>query len=342
MSLVLYMQGGSLSHIQCFKLVALSVVMELGALVSLWQTLGNHKYVAIVCTGFLFVMHVAALIPAIVNTVMVDPRGIVKTVHDYLLITSREGEMTKLKSVLGYAITQLTRFNIDKQGHVLVDTSTNRESRFVVDHYSANHADTAVCKMVVDIGAAEGVLGSNSYLFSQMGYQVLLVEPDPVNQKTISENLLPLFPSTLQMLKGAVGAKRGQGKFFRSADQSFTSGSLVEGINDDRAKYNARFKTVGSFDVEIYAFPDAMKGVRERCGEQNMFLMATIDAEGMEETILKMVSQASQFPLYIIYEWSRKAKIQGGIYEHETGYIVPGYKEAGRMDNNIVLERILK
>jgi FkbM family methyltransferase len=231
----------------------------------------------------------------------------------------------QFKKVLGMVLAQTSRFLVIGDSLAL-DTSTNWEGLTVYKAEKGNSAALPVsspdyCNTVVDVGAAEGVLGSNSFLWAQLGYNIVLAEPEPRHQETIANNVLRYFPK-VKLVKTAVSNFSGHGTFYRIKDNTLTTGTMQV------LKENRKVDT--SFTVEIKSYKQLiLENVRPMCEGKDTYFLLTVDVEGHEEPVLQQISSTIPRPKYIIYEWSDVLKF----------YNIPGYYEVARNVNNVILKK---
>lgn len=66
-------------------------------------------------------------------------------------------------------------------------TQLDTWSQFGEDRWIAEHYATDIAGIFVDVGASDGVTGSNSWMFEQLGWWCLCIEPDPRQRERLSK-----------------------------------------------------------------------------------------------------------------------------------------------------------
>jgi hypothetical protein len=206
------------------------------------------------------------------------------------------------------------RFDVSTHGEFsIVYRNMVRTQRFPLHPY------------VVDIGAMDGLTGSNSFNFMDRGFKGIMCEPFPRHQeKIISPNMEEFFRANRGWLwKGAISggkAPEGCNAFTRQlcmfGDASATSSTIGCSIEECQSRTTAHGNAVRT---EIVRVLPAKLLVRQSDEELNIlppdfdrtdippifpqhFGVLTVDAEGKDTAIVQEILEAGSRPLYIISE----------------------------------------
>ena len=200
----------------------------------------------------------------------------------------------------GLSVPLRIRWSKDK---LLFDYSSKMESSTVLDLFGKD----LTC---MELGAADGWLGSNCHLFGQMGNRIVFVEPDPRNWQVIEEwNNMDRI-----LLKVALGKQNGEASMRMGVNRRSNS---LEGTNTDMLKEG--YETVR---VKVWTFDEVVRN--SLCPD---FL--SVDIEGMELEFIDQLKRSSCQPRALILEWTR------------IGFqmTVPGYELVRIIDNNMLFRR---
>jgi len=84
---------------------------------------------------------------------------------------------------------------VERDNQTIFDVSLDKEFSFILHHMVNHYPDEELTEdhLIVDIGAYDGMIQSNSYNFIQLGWSALLVEPSKRNFESLKRNMKNLM-----------------------------------------------------------------------------------------------------------------------------------------------------
>jgi FkbM family methyltransferase len=145
----------------------------------------------------------------------------------------------------------------------------------------------------VDIGAHDGVLFNNTYIFEQLGWEGICIEPQPDVFLKLKRN------RKCYLYNAAVSAKSSDGAdFVKVHGPDMLSGLSAEMSDVHRKRIEHEKGRIEQIKVKALAFDDIMSGASP--GTNNIDLMS-LDVEGGEMDILKTIDFTKyKFSLMVI------------------------------------------
>lgn len=203
---------------------------------------------------------------------------------------------------------------------VVFDVSAEGTFGFVFNHMMHHHKESLFpelvhgagagdprLRMVVDFGAFDGLIASNSYNFLELGWTALLVEPSPTTFKVLHQTTAR-FEDRKFLENVAVGDEDKDVTFY--VYDNPTSNSLFQ-----RDEYAERKK-------QLTVPMRRASGILNSYRISKKFGVLSIDVEGMEKVVLDDVLEAGYRPRYIIME-----KITLGKGQLDLGALVHSMDE---------------
>lgn len=188
--------------------------------------------------------------------------------------------------------------------------SQNQEEK-IIRQYFESPGGNLKPGTVLDIGANDGETLSNSRALILGGWDGVLVEPDPVAYKKLSDlykwdKSTGIHPSVLQM---AIGDGVGKLPFYSVGDHLGKGDSgLLSTLN--LAELQSRFPGTpyNVTEVEVYNWEKFYEIVTDRYRLINKpyFDFITIDAEGFDLTILRQINFHETKTKLVCVEWNGK------------------------------------
>ncbi len=130
---------------------------------------------------------------------------------------------------------------------------------------------------LVDVGAYDGVLSSNSFAFIQLGWKAVLIEPLPgpfrLLSKTFEEN------STVSCVNKACSNSVGTQKLFLSSAGEM---GMTATLCADDNQWFKRHRSAKSIEVQV----DTLTNILTACAFPKDFSLLLIDTEGMDYEVL--------------------------------------------------------
>ncbi|KAK6192023.1 hypothetical protein SNE40_003576 [Patella caerulea] len=209
-----------------------------------------------------------------------------------------------------------------------IDFSQNREASLLIKRINSRK-NFPYKRLIVDIGANDGLLSSNSFNFIQWGWSAVLVEPqitqiqmakvntfryvDPYNDK--SQNV--------SFVKAVVGPKNGIETFVMTSKSFFSESHIYD--PDERLTKKDITIQVQSYTVGELA---KMNNIPKYFG------ILSIDAEGSSYKILKQWIKLGYRPAYIICETIHEKPLETYYKAMEA----KGYRIMSEIGWNVIFE----
>jgi FkbM family methyltransferase len=162
----------------------------------------------------------------------------------------------------------------------------------------------------IDIGANEGVLGSNTYIFEQLGWQGICIEPQP----DIFLNLKKFRNCDCYNI--AISSQSNENvEFFKAHGASALSG-LNEGMSESHKKWAEEYGKTEIIKVKTMTFNEIMQNYPNI---KHIDFMS-VDVEGHEMEILKTIDFKRYSFGFLTIEKNNPEKTKG--YMKKNGYKV--------------------
>lgn len=192
-------------------------------------------------------------------------------------------------------------------GHVVVDTSTNMETSIILGRISTRHL--SVKHMVVDVGAMDGVSGSNSFNFVAIGWDAILVEPYHPHVRSIERNLdlyLNRVYQNISVVEGVVSETDGTRTMSIFPHNSKTSNTILSERHPDKE----------TIIVKSYT----PRTLGDRYNIPSDFGVLTVDAEGVDSMIVREFMRAGFRPSFVVLETRLLGAGESDGFLREYGY----------------------
>ena len=289
-------------------------------------------------------------------------RGYLRDVGDLTDLAERPGIREAVRSVVASgALARLERDVVgrlhvvdDETMSVGVDVSHSGEATWVYRRYqqalrssqgkrdgdesarSSAARDPGFAPLVVDVGANDGFLSSNSYNLARWGFSTVLVEPNPAMLALAREAQEPMIDpyregtqrscyvnAGMAGVEAATTMKLKVGGDVVAMESSLvdvgggaSGGASVGGVgkngrgDDSREQKLARLQKLGDGTgitdenggevIEVDVLPASE--VAKRCDVPKDFALLSVDAEGVGDSVLREWIVAGHRPRWILYE----------------------------------------
>lgn len=202
-----------------------------------------------------------------------------------------------------------------------IDVSHSGEFLYIYRHILARR-NFPYARLVIDIGANDGLLSSNSFNFIQMGWSGLLVEPQASQAEMAAKNVVRYVNpyrennQTVKVIKNVISKRSGVVPFMQRSDIADMEGHIA--AEED-------YYPDSPMDREIIQVPSIT--VRQFTSKYNVpkfFGVLSIDAEGTGNQILHSFIDLGFRPGYIIYEDLHERAFELPVvtekYMNDSGY----------------------
>lgn len=216
-------------------------------------------------------------------------------------------------------ITQVHRVSVI-ENRLILDTSTNMETSIILTRIAARHQ--TVRRMVVDVGAMDGISGSNSFNYIVMGWDALLVEPYAPHVRSIERNLelyIKRMYQNVSVVEAVISDYDGTRMMSVSPDNSKTSSSIMPSANGKGEVVLVRSYTPKTL-AKLYEIP-------------TNFGVLTVDAEGADVLVVNQFIEDGFRPSYIILE-TRLLPVD----QTDAFLSLHGYSRIAAVGSNVVWE----
>ena len=287
-------------------------------------------------------------------------RGYLRDVGDLTDLAERPGIREAVRSVVASgALARLERDVVgrlhvvdDETMSVGVDVSHSGEATWVYRRYQqalrsssspgkrdgnkSARLDPGFAPLVVDVGANDGFLSSNSYNLARWGFSTVLVEPNPAMLALAREAQEPMIDpyregtqrscyvnAGMAGVEAATTMKLKVGGDVVAMESSLvdvgggaSGGASVGGVgkngrgDDSREQKLARLQKLGDGTgitdenggevIEVDVLPASE--VAKRCDVPKDFALLSVDAEGVGDSVLREWIVAGHRPRWILYE----------------------------------------
>jgi FkbM family methyltransferase len=180
----------------------------------------------------------------------------------------------------------------------------------ILGQYYGDKADG----FVVDVGAADGVVNSNSYRLLSCGWSGVLIEPDPIQYVALRH--LWQRRADITCLNCACGTVAGDAVLHACYQIS----TLNRGWREKREKRH------GSIYREVAVKVLTLNAILEAARAQAELDFLSIDCEGQDTDVLASIDLRRYKPRLIC--------VEDGVG------IIPGYRESHKTVGNVFYERI--
>lgn len=180
-----------------------------------------------------------------------------------------------------------------------LDVSHSGESLYIYKRL-ARRKHFMYSRLVVDIGANDGLLSSNSFNFIQWGWDAILVEPQTTQLQMAVANLRRYNNpyrdgnQTVRFVEAIIGSKDGMVQFVKTPDAVSQEGHVLRDT-----ELNGNRHILGSI-VQVQSLK--AKTFATKYEVPRYFGILSIDAEGEGNQILHDFIDLGYRPAYIIYE----------------------------------------
>ena len=276
-------------------------------------------------------------------------RGYLRDVGDLTDLAERPGIREAVRSVVASgALARLERDVVgrlhvvdDETMSVGVDVSHSGEATWVYRRYQqalrsssspgkrdgnkSARLDPGFAPLVVDVGANDGFLSSNSYNLARWGFSTVLVEPNPAMLALAREAQEPMIDPYGEGVQRGCYVNAGMAgveaattmKLKVGGDVVAMESSLVDvggasgggGVgkngrgDDSREQKLAQLRGGGAWGgdvIEVDVLPASE--VAKRCDVPKDFALLSVDAEGVGDAVLREWIVAGHKPRWILYE----------------------------------------
>lgn len=276
-------------------------------------------------------------------------RGYLRDVGDLTDLAERPGIREAVRSVVASgALARLERDVVgrlhvvdDETMSVGVDVSHSGEATWVYRRYQqalrsssspgkrdkrdkSARLDPGFAPLVVDVGANDGFLSSNSYNLARWGFSTVLVEPNPAMLALAREAQEPMIDPYREGVQRGCYVNAGMAgveaattmKLKVGGDVVAMESSLVDvggasggGVgkngrgDDSREQKLAQLRGGGARGgevIEVDVLPASE--VAKRCDVPKDFALLSVDAEGVGDAVLREWIVAGHKPRWILYE----------------------------------------
>ncbi|KAH3806089.1 uncharacterized protein LOC127835133 [Dreissena polymorpha] len=204
-----------------------------------------------------------------------------------------------------------------------LDVSSSVEATFVMKQMQ-KYRHQPWQKLVVDIGANDGLMSSNSFNFIQRGWSAILVEPQKGQLEMAKKNLYGFTNQSpgqkVTFVEGVISDHDGTETMLLSPDVVSMETRVIPNSGDSVLTI-----TVNSYSVQTFA---------KKYDVPKYFGILSIDAEGLDVKILKQWMDLDFRPMYIIVEFLHQPNQDTGRESLEK----LGYHRIGRIGFNHIYE----
>lgn len=231
----------------------------------------------------------------------------------------------------------------------IIDVSHSREAgtiiRRIAERNASWEADLGFKRLVVDIGANDGFLSSNSFNLAQLGWSTVLVEPNPSQMSLAKSNQEPyidvygLGAQKSCYIEAAASPedKDGVAELFLTEDASSMESHLMATQTEGQRARARSIRGGKAFEKgrrTLTVETVSVETISKRCGVPKRFGVLSIDAEGVGDNVLVSWITAGYRPEYVVYEPMHNKR--GNNVGKEL--IKAGYRLMGKFGWNLIYE----
>ncbi|KAK3731254.1 hypothetical protein RRG08_025797 [Elysia crispata] len=179
-----------------------------------------------------------------------------------------------------------------------LDVSHSREATYIYDRI-LSRKKFPYQFFIVDIGANDGFLSSNSFNFIQWGWDAVLVDPQGQELQTAWQNIKSYInqynegDQSVELVRAAITDRDGSVEFHYSSQGQGTMSHVAESGVHKRLKGEVKLRVSGLTVKTLVAKSKIPKNLG----------ILSIDAEGMGVQIIKQWLDLGFRPAYIIFEY---------------------------------------
>ncbi|GAB1608416.1 uncharacterized protein LOC115213411 [Argonauta hians] len=196
-----------------------------------------------------------------------------------------------------------------------IDMSNAGEFGFI--YRRIQNSNSKITRLIIDIGANDGLISSNSFNLIQLGWNAILVEPVPSQMKLAKKNTNRFLKNdrahqNITYVEAAIGPKDGYFKFVVTDDL----GTMQNHLAFSQHRVEAGKKSV--IPVRCYS----VKTFVTKHNVPKRFGILSIDAEGTGDQILLQFIKQGFRPAYIVYEalHNKEPISHTAMYLNKNGY----------------------
>ncbi|GFS09818.1 glycosyl transferase, group 1 [Elysia marginata] len=211
-----------------------------------------------------------------------------------------------------------------------LDVSHSKEATYIYNRI-LSRKEFPYHFFIVDIGANDGFLSSNSFNFIQWGWDAVLVDPQGLELQTAWQNIKSYIDQYndgdqyVELVRAAITEQDGSVEFHYSSRGQGTMSHVASAGVHKRLEGEVKLRVSGL----------TVKTLAAKSKIPKNFGILSIDAEGMGLEILKQWLALEFRPAYIIYEYLR-------LGEPEAVFInrlrMNGYHYLGKRGWNFIFE----
>jgi hypothetical protein len=197
----------------------------------------------------------------------------------------------------------------------IVDTSRDGEISYLlrrIKHPKRKGREAKYEKLVVDIGANDGFLSSNSYPLVQLGWSTVLIEPNP-RMMTLAKRSQQLFvdpyndkeQSSCYINAGMTGGTESTKMSLELSDDSVAMESTLKPgklRNKEDNDVPQASSTGNLMEVDVLTVAAIVELCPGLIKAKKRFGLLSVDAEGVGDKVLYAWMKAGYRPEYIVYE----------------------------------------
>jgi FkbM family methyltransferase len=158
----------------------------------------------------------------------------------------------------------------------------------------------------IDIGACDGLSGSNTYIFEQIGWEGLCIEPQPDVFNRLKKH------RKCDCYNVAISDKGKETENFYQVEGGDALGRIAEGISDTQKKWMKETGKLKEIKVRTSTFSEIMNNY----SDINHIDFMSIDVEGYEMEVLKTIDFKKWTFGLITIEASHPDRIRQLLYEN--------------------------
>ncbi|CAH1792367.1 unnamed protein product, partial [Owenia fusiformis] len=245
------------------------------------------------------------------------------------IMTSNKITNTKLDNLTTQAGKSAPEIH-ESISYLGIDVSDSGEALYVYKRILSRHL-FPYKKLIVDIGANDGLMSSNSFNFIQWGWDAMLVEPVQQQIEMAKQNAKRFRDpyrdnkQNVQYIQAVIGTIDGSIDFALTNDVVSMENHIIK-TNRPMAGNVKGVTKVKSMRVETFV---------KTYNIPRMFGILSIDAEGIGDEVLHQFMEYNMRPAYIIYESLHNRE---NIYDTERYMKSFGYVSMSKLGWNHIFE----